>query len=72
MDKSNYKKATLQYNQEAHTVTLDINSTEVIPAYLRYLLISYGIPSNVFIEFKDMTAVITKKDDEYEYERIDE
>lgn len=73
MSNSDWKKANLQYDPETNTVILDITTAEVIPAYLRYLLISYGIPSNATIKFKDMTVLIkaTNKDD-YIYERIED
>lgn len=64
------KTCNAQYNKKKNTIKFDCESSELVPAYLHYLLIFYKLPETATLIFNDQSVRLVKIDREYKFERI--
>lgn len=64
------KTCKVQYDTKKNTIKFDCDSTELVPAYLHYLLEFHKLPESADLIFNDMTVRLIKIDQEYKFERI--
>lgn len=63
--------ASIMMDISKKTLTFDIPSTKILPAYLHYLLQYKGIPEDYDMIFTDKSVRLVKVGQDYKYERID-
>lgn len=64
------KSCNIQYNKNENTIKFNCNSTELLPAYLHYLLMYHKLPETAIMIFQDKSVKLIKTNKEYKFERI--
>ena len=64
------KTCSVHYNKQNNTLTFECKSSELLPAYLHYLLEYHKLPETATIVFNDKSVKLVKIDQNYKFERI--
>lgn len=67
---NNWKTVNIKYDKKNNVIHFPIESKEVLPAFLHYLLEYHRLPENAIMAFTDQEVRLIKKDQEYIYRRV--
>ena len=68
--KKDWKTVNIKYDEKSNTIYFPVESSELLPAFLHYLLEYHRLPQNATLKFTDQTVRLIKQDQDYIYRRV--
>jgi len=67
---NDWKTINIKYDKKSNTIYFPVNSNEILPAFLHYLLEYHKLPQNAIMAFTDQQVKLVKIDQNYIYRRV--
>lgn len=65
-----WKTVNIKYNKKSNTIYFPVESKEILPAFLHYLLEYHKLPQDAILAFTDQKVRLIKIDQDYIYRRV--